>query len=66
MDKWLDPYLGPGATDRIWWWPHSERPEQLRNVLSSGTAETCEHNVRREACQECSSHNTEPAGTPDR
>lgn len=53
MDKWLDSYLGPGATDVIWFWPYTERPEMLRNALSSGTAEQCKHNVRREACAEC-------------
>lgn len=53
MDKWLDPYLGPGATDVIWFSPHSVRPEMLRNAVSSGTAEQCEHNLNRQTCPQC-------------
>lgn len=53
MDKWLDPYLGPGATDVIWCSPRSERQAVLCNRLSSGTAEQCGHNVRRESCETC-------------
>lgn len=30
MDKFLDPYLGQGATDIIWFYPHSERAYMLR------------------------------------
>lgn len=30
----LDPYLGQGATANIWFYPHSEDPEKLRNALA--------------------------------
>jgi hypothetical protein len=34
----LDPYLGQGATENIWFYPQSEDPEKLRNALAEQPA----------------------------
>lgn len=61
MDKWLDPYLGPGATDVIWFSPHSERPEMLRNASCHCPAKPGEDCPLTEAqCRECTAD--QPSG----
>lgn len=42
MDKWLDAYLGEGATDIIWATPFAKSYEALRNRTPEEQAENLE------------------------